>query len=78
MVLAVYKSYNLAVTVKQIDHLSISLRSTMASLPPPHLNFSSVNDNEHHQDISKDNLLALFTSQHDLLNHLFKHLDLER
>ncbi|KAF3519186.1 hypothetical protein DY000_02061354 [Brassica cretica] len=51
----------------------------MGSLPPSHLDFSSANhgnEHHHHQEISKDNLLALFKSQQDLLNHFFKHLDL--
>ncbi|CAN6891251.1 unnamed protein product, partial [Brassica oleracea] len=50
------------------------------SLPPLYLDFSSANqgNEHHHQEISKDNLLALFKSQQDLLNHFFKHLDLSQ
>ncbi|KAL0706964.1 hypothetical protein Bca4012_073390 [Brassica carinata] len=52
----------------------------MGSLPPPYLDFSSANqgNEHHHQEISKDNLLAFFKSQQDLLNHFFKHLDLSQ
>ncbi|CAH8268625.1 unnamed protein product [Arabidopsis lyrata] len=56
----------------------------MGSLPPPSLDLSSIDHNSlknggsSHQEISRDNLLNLFTSQQDLLNHFFKHLDLSQ